>query len=419
MAELLIKYVGIDGKSCRVSVDRDRFTIGRHSENDLTIADSRLSREHAVIERFGDVFVVNDRGSSNGTTLNGEPLTEPRALNNGDRLSLGGFDVELDLDTVKESEPTPAEIVVPPPSAPTPIAAPKPAPPGGIPTSFFVIAPLFGLLVLILAGVLIYFSSGRTVAEDRNVPFNDEPYEPRNRTKKKDPDTPGGSNNVKSEDLPVNATPSGNGAVPVPSVSTNTPELTKTENNASAFLKKIAQNDPRAFVTGEQAKIINAKIKSLSSSPALASNINSARKNAAQIKALAVSKNLKPDLLAVAAITKLGSSSGDVLATAQSMAETLDKLSTQVGNESGDDCVLMMAAYNQGAAGDFMKLRNTLQSLATKMPDNVRGIRTIWYLKKYDKITDAEYDMALRFLATGAITQNPKDFGVNIEPLAL
>jgi hypothetical protein len=39
-------------------------------------------------------------------------------------------------------------------------------------------------------------------------------------------------------------------------------------------------------------------------------------------------------------------------------------------------------------------------------------MRTIWFLKKQGKISDSEYQFALRFLAIGTIMQNPKDFGV-------
>jgi hypothetical protein len=101
------------------------------------------------------------------------------------------------------------------------------------------------------------------------------------------------------------------------------------------------------------------------------------------------------------------------------MADTLDKLATQIGSELANDSLLMIAAYDQGAGGDFMKMRNMLQDLATKSPDSARTIRTIWFLHKNSKITDAEYDFALNFLAIGTITQNPKDFGVNAEALTL
>jgi hypothetical protein len=186
--------------------------------------------------------------------------------------------------------------------------------------------------------------------------------------------------------------------------------------DGAAFLRRIALNDPKAFLTGEQAKLVNDKIKQVTS-PALADNINAARQNSAKIKSIAESKSLKPQFLATAAITKLGSNRGDVLQTAEAMAETFEKLRTPVGNEFASDALLMVAAYDQGAAGDFLKMRNMLQDIATKYPESSRSIRTIWFLHKNNRITDAEYDFALRFLAIGTIMQNPKDFGVNTEAL--
>jgi hypothetical protein len=184
-------------------------------------------------------------------------------------------------------------------------------------------------------------------------------------------------------------------------------------------LRRIAQNDSRAFVTSEQAKLVDAKIKQVSGSPALAENIRAAKRGAVEIRNLATAKNIKPQLLAGAALAKLGGTRGDVVQTARSMADTLEKLNTQIGSELADDAVLLVAAYDQGESGDFMKLRNMLQDLATKSPESSRAIRSIWFLHKNGKITDAEFDMALRFLAIGTISQNPSDFGVNAEALTL
>jgi len=199
----------------------------------------------------------------------------------------------------------------------------------------------------------------------------------------------------------------------------NLSETAKVEENGAAFLRRIAQNNPKAFLTTEQAKRVNSKVKQFSGSSAVADNINSARKNANEIKSLAIKKNLKPQLLAVAAIAKLGSSRGDVLATAQSMADVLDKLSVSIGNELADECLLTIAAYDQGAAGETLKMRDMLQKLANETSESSRTIRSIWFLQKTGKITQAEFDRALTFLAVGIIAQNPKEFGVNAEALDL
>jgi hypothetical protein len=203
------------------------------------------------------------------------------------------------------------------------------------------------------------------------------------------------------------------------SAPTGTGETAAVERSSAAFLRKIAENDPKAFLTSEQARRVAAKIRQVSSSPSLAANIASANKNSAQVATLARTHNLKPEFLAVAAINRLGGRGGDVLQTAHGMIDVLDKLSTQIGTESADDALLVIAAYGQGEAGEFLKMRNMLQNLSNQFPDSSRAIRTIWFLEQNGKISAAEFDRALTFLAIGTITQNPKDFGVTAEALKL
>ncbi len=425
MAELILKFNDVSGEpvsvSVSVSVDKERFIVGRHSECDLCIVDSRLSREHLVIETFDGEFRATDRGSSNGTEINGERLFEAAILNDGDELDLGGFKIAVvlaasDLPLEEASEIAPP-IETPIQAAPTaaPTAAPvPPASDAGIPKGILIAAGLMAGGVLLILAILVVISiSSRSPIENSNFVRSTDPDDEPTPTNRR---TPEPANKEKpGSDPPANGvTPPSNSNLDTLPPPTNLSENAKVELNAAAFMRKIAQNNPKAFVTGEQASIIASKIKSLSGSSGLADNISSARKNAAAIKALAVSKNLKPQFLAVAAITSLGSNRGDVLQAAQKMADPLDKLGTQVGNEFADDCLLMIAAYDQG---DPMKMRNMLQDLATKATESSRTIRTIWYLKKAGKITDSEYDMALRFLAIGTITQNPRDFGVNTESL--
>ena len=70
--------------------------IGRDSKNDIVIVRGAVSRQHAVIEQHNNHFVLRDLGSSNGTFVNGERVTE-RALEHGDVLSFGGLEVTVQL----------------------------------------------------------------------------------------------------------------------------------------------------------------------------------------------------------------------------------------------------------------------------------------------------------------------------------
>jgi FHA domain len=63
--------------------------IGRGSAADIRVEDPFASSRHARIERQGDVLVIEDLGSTNGTYLNDEPLTGPQPLHPGDRIRIG------------------------------------------------------------------------------------------------------------------------------------------------------------------------------------------------------------------------------------------------------------------------------------------------------------------------------------------
>lgn len=64
------------------------YTIGRLSDCDILIDDPQASREHAQLVAEGDGWAIADLNSTNGTLLNGEPVTH-RRLKNGDVISLG------------------------------------------------------------------------------------------------------------------------------------------------------------------------------------------------------------------------------------------------------------------------------------------------------------------------------------------
>jgi len=65
--------------------------IGRSSEARLRLTDSRSSRRHATVESSAAGHVLRDLGSTNGTFVNGEQVTEHH-LRAGDVVGVGGAD---------------------------------------------------------------------------------------------------------------------------------------------------------------------------------------------------------------------------------------------------------------------------------------------------------------------------------------
>ncbi|MEA2441477.1 MAG: hypothetical protein QOH76_2901 [Thermoleophilaceae bacterium] len=57
--------------------------------------DTQVSRRHARIALQGGQVVVEDLGSTNGTYVNDQPISSPRALNPGDKVRIGLTVLEL------------------------------------------------------------------------------------------------------------------------------------------------------------------------------------------------------------------------------------------------------------------------------------------------------------------------------------
>lgn len=71
-----------------VPITKESFGIGRRETNDLRLAGSEVSRDHAEIVGTNGSFLVRDKQSRYGTYVNEEQITE-RSLAHGDRIRLG------------------------------------------------------------------------------------------------------------------------------------------------------------------------------------------------------------------------------------------------------------------------------------------------------------------------------------------
>ena len=82
-----LKVIGPEGEET-VVLDKPRFTIGRHSSNDLKLLSGAVSREHAVIVVEDGAYVLRDTASKFGTFVNGQRTTMA-TLRHGDHIELG------------------------------------------------------------------------------------------------------------------------------------------------------------------------------------------------------------------------------------------------------------------------------------------------------------------------------------------
>src|SRR5262245_15748320 len=65
------------------------YSIGRGIDNDIVLTDITVSRKHFELRFEADAWVLADRGSGNGTLVNGNIEDHPFMLANGDAIEIG------------------------------------------------------------------------------------------------------------------------------------------------------------------------------------------------------------------------------------------------------------------------------------------------------------------------------------------
>jgi pSer/pThr/pTyr-binding forkhead associated (FHA) protein len=114
--------------------------IGRDLANEVVINDPEVSRKHARIFIQGVNIVIEDLGSTNGTSINGQRLMGPYVLRPGEIITFGEHiallfeSVVLDANATvlasRQAAPAPANTPAPQPQASAPVyqAPPRPQP---------------------------------------------------------------------------------------------------------------------------------------------------------------------------------------------------------------------------------------------------------------------------------------------------
>jgi pSer/pThr/pTyr-binding forkhead associated (FHA) protein len=81
----------------RFELDSAALTIGRGGQNDVPLEEDEFtSARHARFEPRRDGVWVQDRGSTNGTFVNGTQIDRPRRLTPGDVVRVGETDLRYD-----------------------------------------------------------------------------------------------------------------------------------------------------------------------------------------------------------------------------------------------------------------------------------------------------------------------------------
>ena len=105
---LIIQFTE-NGAGLKLSLEKQRTTIGRDAGNDIRLDDELSSKEHAVIEIISSEeeveFYIQDLNSTNHTFVNDSPI-DIHKLKDGDLIRIGMSDfrfISQDPDSLDET----------------------------------------------------------------------------------------------------------------------------------------------------------------------------------------------------------------------------------------------------------------------------------------------------------------------------
>ena len=136
LASLLLRSGQFKGK--RLPIKVPVVNIGRGDYNDLVIPEPSVSASHAKLQRREGIWILNDLGSTNGTFVDGERVTEETPLGPGATIRFGEvatlFESTDDTTGIQqrvgtrmvEGLRTPPEREATPPRRPPRVAPPEP-----------------------------------------------------------------------------------------------------------------------------------------------------------------------------------------------------------------------------------------------------------------------------------------------------
>src|SRR5262245_2194115 len=125
--EALLHILVRDGSVIERDLSGNEVKIGKGPQNDIILSDASVSGVHAMISFEDGVYKIRDLGSRNGTLLNDERITEPRAIQHGDLIKMGHCALTFRLKEAVDTQSMPRTQIlgatgtpVPPPAPPTP-----------------------------------------------------------------------------------------------------------------------------------------------------------------------------------------------------------------------------------------------------------------------------------------------------------
>src|SRR5437762_738914 len=124
-----------EGRKTVVPLVRDEITIGRQDGNTIRLTERNVSRRHARLVKDNGFVLIEDLGSYNGVRVNGEKISGPTKIKEGDLVEIGDYDLGIQgkLDEKPAATTSPKQTTLPPGAMKAPIVKQATVPPAPAP----------------------------------------------------------------------------------------------------------------------------------------------------------------------------------------------------------------------------------------------------------------------------------------------
>lgn len=96
MPRIIIKKKAEVVSEYALSTTQDSYRIGSDLENDIVINDKRVSMHHALLQRHGNHYLIQDLNSAFGTYVNGQIVNKSMEIHDGDLIQVGDHTLVFD-----------------------------------------------------------------------------------------------------------------------------------------------------------------------------------------------------------------------------------------------------------------------------------------------------------------------------------
>lgn len=159
--------ISIDYKGKTFDLEDEEISVGRSDANAITINNSSISGSHCMLQKKEGKYLLKDLGSTNGTRVNGQQITETM-LQDRDVVHFGSLEfiyadqqpdnVDLDALTTQIISPATVEISTEAAARPDSFASVSPfsSPKKNSRGTWVALIVIIGVLALACVGMLFY-----------------------------------------------------------------------------------------------------------------------------------------------------------------------------------------------------------------------------------------------------------------------